>query len=105
MSLRPQMTAASVARRSSAPVRSRTPLTSQLVPRRPLGFDAGDANLYRYVRNNPARNGDPLGLDEKDKRANPEDLLKLAAQDPTLKRSRGTRFSRNSVTGASTGST
>jgi RHS repeat-associated protein len=33
-------------------------------------FDAGDVNLYRYVANNPIRNGDPLGLCcEEEKRA------------------------------------
>jgi hypothetical protein len=53
--------------------------------RMPLGFDGADANLYRYVSNNPTRTGDPLGLDEKDKTADPALLLKLAAQDPTLK--------------------
>jgi uncharacterized protein RhaS with RHS repeats len=30
----------------------------------PLGFDAGDANLYRYVINNPTNATDPTGLDE-----------------------------------------
>jgi hypothetical protein len=29
---------------------------------RPWGFDAGDANLYRYVGNNPLRTADPLGI-------------------------------------------
>ncbi|NMC19896.1 MAG: RHS repeat-associated core domain-containing protein, partial [Thermogutta sp.] len=28
----------------------------------PIGFAAGDGNLYRYVRNNVAVWGDPLGL-------------------------------------------
>src|SRR5437899_2664410 len=27
----------------------------------PLGFDAGDGNLYRYVRNSPGRSVDPFG--------------------------------------------
>jgi hypothetical protein len=29
-----------------------------------LGFDAGDANFYRYVRNAPTDRNDPTGLDE-----------------------------------------
>jgi hypothetical protein len=33
-----------------------------LQSRAPLGFDAGDANLYRYVKNDPTRTVDPLGL-------------------------------------------
>ena len=49
-----------------------------------LGFDGGDANLYRYAKNNPSRFTDPLGLEEK-KSADPALLLKLAAMDPTLK--------------------
>jgi hypothetical protein len=32
----------------------------------PLGFDAGDSNLYRYVNNNPASEFDPSGLYEID---------------------------------------
>ncbi len=30
----------------------------------PLGFEAGDANLYRYVGNGPTTSVDPEGLDE-----------------------------------------
>ena len=30
----------------------------------PIGFNAGDANLYRYVFNNPVNAIDPLGLGE-----------------------------------------
>ena len=30
----------------------------------PLGFDAGDANLYRYVGNDPVDYTDPTGLEE-----------------------------------------
>jgi hypothetical protein len=30
----------------------------------PLGFEAGDANLYRYVGNNPTNATDPTGLEE-----------------------------------------
>ena len=29
----------------------------------PIGFDAGDTNLYRYVGNNPTNATDPSGLD------------------------------------------
>ena len=32
----------------------------------PLGFDAGDANLYRYVGNDPTDETDPTGLAESD---------------------------------------
>lgn len=28
----------------------------------PIGFEAGDANLYRYVGNNPPNARDPMGL-------------------------------------------
>jgi hypothetical protein len=34
------------------------------------------------VRNNRARNGDPLGLDEKDKRAIPEELSPRLLEGP-----------------------
>jgi len=30
----------------------------------PIGFEAGDANLYRYVGNGPGNNTDPTGLEE-----------------------------------------
>ena len=30
--------------------------------RGPLGFDAGDANLYRYGRNDPTNKSDPSGM-------------------------------------------
>jgi uncharacterized protein RhaS with RHS repeats len=30
----------------------------------PIGFEAGDANLYRYVENDPANEIDPLGLQD-----------------------------------------
>ncbi len=32
-------------------------------PSAPLGFDAGDGNLYRYVRNGPTNVNDPTGLE------------------------------------------
>ena len=37
----------------------------------PLGFDGGDANLYRYVGNHPTISGDSLGLEEKAKKVDP----------------------------------
>jgi len=32
----------------------------------PVGYSAGDMNLYRYVGNNPVNATDPLGLEEED---------------------------------------
>ncbi len=37
--------------------------TGHFVSEDPIGFDAGDANLYRYVENNPVSATDPTGLD------------------------------------------
>ncbi len=37
----------------------------------PLGFNAGDANLYRYVSNNPTNATDPSGLEIHGPRYNP----------------------------------
>ncbi len=38
------------------------PLTGRFMTRDPLGFAAGDVNLYRYVGNNPVSYVDPFGL-------------------------------------------
>ncbi|MCA9138587.1 MAG: hypothetical protein KDB00_17570 [Planctomycetales bacterium] len=38
------------------------PTTGRFISRDPAGFSAGDANLYRYVGNDPANNFDPTGL-------------------------------------------
>ena len=38
--------------------------TGRWVSQDPLGFDAGDSNLYRYVNNKPTGATDPSGLDE-----------------------------------------
>jgi RHS repeat-associated protein len=35
--------------------------TGRWISQDPLGFDAGDSNLYRYVNNNPANASDPSG--------------------------------------------
>ena len=39
------------------------PLVGRWLNEDPIGFDAGDMNLYRYVGNNPVGNVDPSGLD------------------------------------------
>ena len=39
-----------------------TPGVGRFLQTDPIGFDAGDANLYRYVFNNSVLNTDPLGL-------------------------------------------
>ena len=39
------------------------PLTGSWPSEDPIGFTAGDMNLYRYVGNNPVNNIDPSGLD------------------------------------------
>ena len=39
------------------------PTTGRWQSQDPLGFDAGDSNLYRYVRNAPPQAVDPSGLD------------------------------------------
>ncbi len=38
------------------------PLSARVISQDPLGFDGGDTNLYRYVRNNPTNQTDPEGL-------------------------------------------
>ena len=44
------------------------PVTGAFVSVDPLGFDAGDSNLYRYVGNGPTNGMDPSGLRECDDR-------------------------------------
>ena len=36
--------------------------TGRWISQDPLGFDAGDSNLYRYVKNRPIVDSDPSGL-------------------------------------------
>lgn len=38
------------------------PATARFLSRDPVGFSGGDANLYRYVANNPTNELDPSGL-------------------------------------------
>jgi len=42
--------------------RSYDPASGRWLSQDPLGFDAGDTNLYRYIGNNPFTNTDPAGL-------------------------------------------
>src|SRR5215470_16797565 len=37
------------------------PVTGRWTSQDPLGFDAGDSNLYRYAGNNPTNRSDPSG--------------------------------------------
>ena len=39
------------------------PLTGRFMQKDPIGFSAGDVNLYRYVGNNPVNFLDPFGLE------------------------------------------
>jgi hypothetical protein len=58
----------------------RSIVTSAATPRfgqAPLGFDAGDANLYRYVSNSPTGRIDPTGLADWDFKVQGVDLKKL----------------------------
>jgi len=43
-------------------LRHYTPTMGRFLTRDPIGFGFGDANLYRYVDNNPIRRIDPAGL-------------------------------------------
>jgi hypothetical protein len=46
----------------AARISARGTKTGRWTSRDPLGFDAGDSNLYRYVNNNPQNGVDPSGL-------------------------------------------
>ena len=57
----------------------------------PIGFEAGDANIYRYVFNSPLNYTDPTGLNAKNKSRYPlghehVDCVKLAEKIDKLKR-------------------
>ncbi len=43
--------------------RSYDPALGRFISTDPMGFTAGDANLYRFVKNNPANDRDPSGLE------------------------------------------
>ena len=40
--------------------------TGRWISKDPIGFEAGDANLYRYVGNGPTNATDPTGLEQRD---------------------------------------
>lgn len=40
------------------------PLLQRFISEDPIGFEAGDSNLYQYVRSNPINRADPTGLIE-----------------------------------------
>jgi uncharacterized protein RhaS with RHS repeats len=57
--------------------------TGQWMQEDPIGFDAGDPNLRRYVGNDPTNATDPTGLEKKEwKIANPKGTL-ILYKDPT----------------------
>jgi RHS repeat-associated protein len=45
--------------------RNRYTFNGRFISQDPLGFSAGDTNLYRYTANNPVNFNDPLGLDSR----------------------------------------
>ena len=61
------------------------PNTGRWLSQDPIGFNAGDANLYRYVGNGPTNKTDPSGLEEIDGILLPvEELLKLGVKQETI---------------------
>jgi RHS repeat-associated protein len=51
--------------------RDLSPTLGRWLENDPLGFDAGDSNLYRYVNNAPTYNTDPSGLQQMVRSGNP----------------------------------
>ena len=51
------------------------PILAQFASEDPLGFAAGDVNLYRYVGNSPVNYNDPTGMDEWGPLPDPEEAL------------------------------
>jgi RHS repeat-associated protein len=47
----------------------------------PIGFEAGDANLYRYVNNGPLWHVDPLGMAPNCKIATPNKIIPYTQWD------------------------
>ena len=71
--------------------RARTydPAVGRFLQRDPLGFAAGDLNLYAYVENGPLKGRDPSGLFQdtgKNKRLTNEYMMLTAAEDTITKR-------------------
>jgi RHS repeat-associated protein len=59
------------------------PATGRFISQDPIGFEAGDANLYRYVGNSPTLFVDPSGLVETEPM---EDLVDTIENHPDLTR-------------------
>lgn len=57
--------------------RAYTALLGRFMQTDPIRFDAGDANLYRYVGNGPLSGTDPFGLKEKDTLENAKSTIKV----------------------------
>lgn len=65
----------------SAQLRSSTKASIRCLP---LAFDAGDANFYRYVGNNPTNATDPSGLYQRDIRFGMTQFMALAVGIPPM---------------------
>jgi hypothetical protein len=63
---------------------SYSPSLGRWMQQDPLGYAAGDSNLYRYVGNEPVNITDPIGLEEKQK-IKEEDVINLVKQLGSLK--------------------
>jgi RHS repeat-associated protein len=62
------------------------PKSGRWISHDPLGFDAGDSNLYRYVNNEPLAFGDPSGLQVRDPLRHGVDRSDPARRDEEIRR-------------------
>ena len=66
------------------------PATGRWLSQDPIGFEAGDANLYRYVGNQPTTLTDPSGLEERPgvphSGETPEEFSERRTREETLRR-------------------
>jgi RHS repeat-associated protein len=60
------------------------PIDGRWISQDPSGFEAGDANLYRYVNNKPTQEVDPSGLEGFESRLARQDLRRGLAAAPTF---------------------